>query len=238
VAAIDRTWFRWLAGSLPLPLADRVFRNLGLAVLAAVLAFNIGTYSYYRGSVLTVDYPDGRLSIRYRGVELAYRTFDKIRQVDQAAIVDNKQLGPVFAMIRDEQLRRGPRMQWTQTVHDEIRRIAGVPATTANHSIFAARSTANLRKLQIAAAIEKAQNKRAERAELTGEMVVDELRNIAFANMADYVPVAVSDDPHGDFRGLGRDLTAAVVELVVDKFVDGRGEDARAIRARRVCRAA
>jgi thiosulfate dehydrogenase (quinone) len=49
----DRAWFRWLAGSLPLPLTDTAFRNLGLAVLAAVLAFNIGTYSYYRGSVVT-----------------------------------------------------------------------------------------------------------------------------------------------------------------------------------------
>ncbi len=29
--------------------------------------------------VTVVDYPDGRLAIRYRGVELAYRTFDKIR---------------------------------------------------------------------------------------------------------------------------------------------------------------
>jgi hypothetical protein len=42
--------------------------------------------------VTVVDYPDGRLAIRYRGVELAYRTFDKIRQVSQAAIVENKQL--------------------------------------------------------------------------------------------------------------------------------------------------
>jgi thiosulfate dehydrogenase [quinone] large subunit len=49
----DRAWFRWLSGSLPLPLTDTAFRNLGLAVLAAVLAFNIGTYSYYRGSVVT-----------------------------------------------------------------------------------------------------------------------------------------------------------------------------------------
>src|SRR5260370_39564353 len=48
-----RAWFRWLAGSLPLPLTDTAFRNLGLAVLTAVLAFNIGTYSYYRGSVVT-----------------------------------------------------------------------------------------------------------------------------------------------------------------------------------------
>jgi hypothetical protein len=58
--------------------------------------------------VTVVDYPDGRLSIRYRGVELAYRTFDKIRQVDQGAIADNKRLGPLLAMIRDQQLRREP----------------------------------------------------------------------------------------------------------------------------------
>ena len=58
--------------------------------------------------VSVIDYPDGRVSIRYKGVELAYRTFDKIRHVDQGAIADNKQLGAVLAMIRDEQLRRGP----------------------------------------------------------------------------------------------------------------------------------
>jgi len=58
--------------------------------------------------VAVVDYPDGRLSIRYKGVELAYRTFDKVRQVDQGAIADNKRLGPILAMIRNEQQRRGP----------------------------------------------------------------------------------------------------------------------------------
>ena len=58
--------------------------------------------------VTVVDYPDGRLAIRYRGVELAYRTFDKIRQVSQAAIVENKQLGAALAFIREEQLRREP----------------------------------------------------------------------------------------------------------------------------------
>jgi thiosulfate dehydrogenase (quinone) len=49
----ERAWFRWLGGSLPLPLTDTALRNLGLAVLAAVLGFDIGTYSYYRGSVVT-----------------------------------------------------------------------------------------------------------------------------------------------------------------------------------------
>jgi hypothetical protein len=58
--------------------------------------------------VTVVDYPDGRLAIRYRGVHLAYRTFDKVRQVSQAAIVENKQLGAALAFIRDQQLRREP----------------------------------------------------------------------------------------------------------------------------------
>jgi hypothetical protein len=48
------------------------------------------------GKYVTVfDYPDGRLAIRYRGLDLACRTFDKIRQVDQGAIVDDKRLGPI-----------------------------------------------------------------------------------------------------------------------------------------------
>jgi thiosulfate dehydrogenase [quinone] large subunit len=46
-------WFRWAAGSRALPVSDIGFRNLALAVLAFVVVFNVGTYSYYRGSVVT-----------------------------------------------------------------------------------------------------------------------------------------------------------------------------------------
>ena len=72
--------------------------------------------------VTVVDYPDGRLAIRYNGVDLAYCTFDKSRQVDQGAIADNKHLGAVLAMIRDEQLRgpqrrSGPRRRDQRDAH-------------------------------------------------------------------------------------------------------------------------
>jgi hypothetical protein len=56
--------------------------------------------------VTVVDYPDGRLSIRYKGIDLAYRTFDKLRQVPQAAIVENKRLGAALAFIREQQDER------------------------------------------------------------------------------------------------------------------------------------
>jgi hypothetical protein len=56
--------------------------------------------------ITVVDHPDGRLSIRYKGVELAYRTFDTLRQVSQAAIVENKRLGAALAFIRERQIER------------------------------------------------------------------------------------------------------------------------------------
>ncbi len=52
-ALAEKAWFRWMAGSLPLPLKDIAFRNMALAVLGFVLVFDVGTYSYYRGSVVT-----------------------------------------------------------------------------------------------------------------------------------------------------------------------------------------
>jgi uncharacterized membrane protein YphA (DoxX/SURF4 family) len=52
-ALSTRSWFRWTSGSLPLPQTDVGFRNLAFGVLSFVLVFNIATYSYYRGSVLT-----------------------------------------------------------------------------------------------------------------------------------------------------------------------------------------
>ena len=52
-ALAGHAWFRWASGSLPLPMTDTGFRNLGIVVLACVLAFDVSTYSYYRGSVAT-----------------------------------------------------------------------------------------------------------------------------------------------------------------------------------------
>jgi thiosulfate dehydrogenase [quinone] large subunit len=49
----EKAWFRWMAGSLPLRLNDVAFRNVALVVLGFVLVFDVGTYSYYRGSVVT-----------------------------------------------------------------------------------------------------------------------------------------------------------------------------------------
>jgi thiosulfate dehydrogenase [quinone] large subunit len=52
-ALAERTWFRWMGGSLPLPQTDGGFRTLALALFTFVAVYDVSTYSYYRGSVLT-----------------------------------------------------------------------------------------------------------------------------------------------------------------------------------------
>jgi phage terminase small subunit len=88
----------------------------------------------------------------------------------------------------------------------------------------------NLTNPDIAAAIEKAMAERAERTRLTADWVVDELRKLAGANMADYMRSTPEGDPYLDFSSLTRDQTAALAEVTVEDFVDGRGEDARAVK--------
>jgi thiosulfate dehydrogenase (quinone) len=52
-ALAERGWFRWMSGALPLPMRGGAFQNLALAVFAATVVFNVATYNYYRGSVVT-----------------------------------------------------------------------------------------------------------------------------------------------------------------------------------------
>lgn len=59
--------------------------------------------------VYVCEYPDGRLEIRHGDDILPYRVFDKIRQVNQAAIVENKHLDAALAMAQAMQEMLPPR---------------------------------------------------------------------------------------------------------------------------------
>jgi phage terminase small subunit len=67
-------------------------------------------------------------------------------------------------------------------------------------------------------------------AELTADMVVDELRKIAFANMAGYMKSTPGGNPYLDFSGLTDAQTAALSEVTVDTYSDGAGDDAREVK--------
>jgi phage terminase small subunit len=82
----------------------------------------------------------------------------------------------------------------------------------------------------IAAAIAAGQADRGKRTGITADRVLAEYGKIAFANMGDYMRPGANGDPTLDFSGLTRDQKAALAEVTVDSYVEGGGEDARAVK--------
>lgn len=61
--------------------------------------------------------------------------------------------------------------------------------------------------------------------------VIAELEKIAFANMRDYITTTPSGDCYVDLSALSRDQAAAIQEVTVSEYTEGRGENARDIKA-------
>ncbi|MCX5516219.1 terminase small subunit [Kaistia algarum] len=83
---------------------------------------------------------------------------------------------------------------------------------------------------EVVARIAEIQGRGAARAEITIQRVLEELAKVGFANMADYMRAGADGDPYLDFSALSRDQAAALAEVTVEDFRDGRGEDARDVR--------
>jgi|GEM_PF-629860 len=88
----------------------------------------------------------------------------------------------------------------------------------------------NLTKPNIAVAIQKAMAERGKRTEIEADAVIRELAKIGFANMLDYITIGKDGDPYVDLSKLTREQAAAIGEVTVEDFTDGRGEDARDVR--------
>ncbi|MGH8785375.1 MAG: ISNCY family transposase [Cupriavidus necator] len=57
------------------------------------------------------EYPDGRIELWADGAALPYTTYDRLGEIDQGAIVDNKRLGHVLAITAQVQAQRDSRQQ-------------------------------------------------------------------------------------------------------------------------------
>lgn len=88
----------------------------------------------------------------------------------------------------------------------------------------------HLAKPKISAMIAEAQAELSRRAEITIEAVLRELAKIGFANMADYMRTTSNGDPYLDFGSLTRDQAAALSEVTIEEYVDGRGTGAREVK--------
>lgn len=102
---------------------------------------------------------------------------------------------------------------------------AGYSAKTANQ--IGSRLLANV---QVAKAIEEAQANLAAKHGVTIDRIVAELALLGFSNMNDFIRIGSDGDPYTDFSALTREQAAAISEVTVEDFKDGRGEDARDVR--------
>ena len=82
----------------------------------------------------------------------------------------------------------------------------------------------------VAARVAELQKEAAQGAVMTGREVLEELSRIGRANMLDYMKIGPDGDPVLNFAKLTRNQAAALVEVTVEDFLDGRGEDAREVR--------
>ncbi|MCP4620583.1 MAG: terminase small subunit [Bradyrhizobium sp.] len=78
--------------------------------------------------------------------------------------------------------------------------------------------------------IAELQSRVAEKAVVTAERVVAELAKIAFASMGDFVSLTSDGDPIINLSAATPDQMAALSEVTVEDFTDGRGDGARDVR--------
>jgi hypothetical protein len=77
-----------------------------------ILERNEATEALAGKYVDTYAFADGRLEVRWQGLSLPFKIFDKDQRVSHAAIVENKRLGEVLAFIKNQQdLRPPPRVK-------------------------------------------------------------------------------------------------------------------------------
>ena len=92
----------------------------------------------------------------------------------------------------------------------------------------------NLTKPHIAAAIQEAMDTRAERTEITADRVLEEVAKLAFSSIGDYYRISDEGEPIIDLSDLTRDQMAALTELQVEDYREGRGDNSRDVRRIRI----
>lgn len=70
----------------------------------------------------------------------------------------------------------------------------------------------------------------AQKLGITHEKVLGELAKLSFSNMQDFIRTTSDGDAYIDLSELTRDQAAALTEVQVDDYVDGRGDDARDVK--------
>src|SRR5258706_8279414 len=106
----------------------------------------------------------------------------------------------------------------------------GAAGYRAKGAVADAAASRLLGNVKVSARIAELKGVAAQASTVEATRVLTELAKLAFANMLDYMRVGPDGDPVLDFSKLTRDQAAALVEVTVEDYLDGRGEDARQVR--------
>ena len=106
---------------------------------------------------------------------------------------------------------------------DEAYQEAGFSANRGNATRLKANESIQVRMAEILGVA-------ASKAEVSVESVLRELSLLGFSNMQDYMRAGSNGDPYLDFSGLTREQAAALTEVTVEDFTEGRGENKRDVR--------
>jgi len=87
-----------------------------------------------------------------------------------------------------------------------------------------------LNSVDVQARVKELQTRAAEKTEITIASVITELAKIGFSNMEAYFRSNEDGDPVLDFSTLTSEQKAAMSEITVETYLEGRGEDARTVK--------
>lgn len=99
-----------------------------------------------------------------------------------------------------------------------------------NEDTAAVMASRLLRNDKVQEAIKIARAEISERTKITQDKVLNELAKIGFSNMLDYVTPTNSGDLIPDFSALTRDQAAAISEVTIEEYTEGRGDDAQNVK--------
>jgi|SRR5208282_3260351 len=91
-----------------------------------------------------------------------------------------------------------------------------------------------IRNAKVTAAVNDAMQERSKRTGITADRVVTELARLAFSNISDFIEMRSDGSVHIDLSRATRDRAAALHEVTVDEYTEGRGEVGRKVRRIRI----
>ena len=136
---------------------------------------------------------------------------------------------PALKNHRHEMLARY--MAEGMTAVDAAEKVGYSPNAKRNSAIQVAGMLS--RRQDVKTRVQELRDSAAARTEITVQRVINELANIGFANMLDYMKVQEDGSAYVDLKGLTREKAAAISEVVIDEYVEGRGEEARPVKRTR-----